>query len=64
MKSGQSKVMRCSKYLNTSQMDVRLNGEPLMEVDSFGEPLEKSQVAAVEVVKGMWYTMIEGYRAC
>ena len=37
-----------------------LNGEPLEEVDCF--KYLGSQVAAQDV-KGMWYTMNEGYRA-
>ena len=30
---GKSKVMRCSRYGNVGQMNVKLNGEPLDEVD-------------------------------
>ena len=32
---GKSKVMRCSRNGNGGRMHVRLNGEPLQEVDCF-----------------------------
>ena len=32
---GTSKVMRCLRYVNVSQMHARPNGEPLDEVDCF-----------------------------
>ena len=57
---GKTKVMRCSRYVNVVQMDVRLNGEPLGEVDCL--KYLRSQVAAdvgceMDVVHRMndWY---------
>ena len=50
---GKSK-MRCTSYVNVGRMHVRLNGEPLEEVDWF--KLMGSQVAADWYVKGTWYT--------
>ena len=41
---GKSKVMRCSRYGNGGRMHVRLNGEPLEDVDCF--KYLGSQVAA------------------
>ena len=41
---GKSKVTRCSRYGNGDRMHVRLNGEPLEEVDCF--KYLGSQVAA------------------
>ena len=35
VKVGKSKVMRCSRYGNGGQMHVRLNGEPLEEVNCY-----------------------------
>ena len=35
VKVGQSKVMRCSRYGNGDRLYVRLNGEPLEEVDCY-----------------------------
>ena len=32
---GKSIVMRCSQYVNRGRIYVRLNGEPLEEVDCF-----------------------------
>ena len=32
---GKNKVMRCSMYENRGRMHVRLNGDPLEEVDCF-----------------------------
>ena len=34
MNAGQSKVMRCLRYVNVGRNHVRLYGEPLEEVDS------------------------------
>ena len=34
-KCGQNKVMMCSRYGNGGRMHVRLNGEPLEEVNCF-----------------------------
>ena len=50
---GKSKVM-CSRYGNGGTMHVILKGEPLEEVDCF--KYLGSQVAAMEDVKGVWYT--------
>ena len=35
MNLGKSKVIRCSRYVNGGRMYVRLNGDPLEEVDYF-----------------------------
>ena len=35
MNVGKSKVMRCSRYVHGGRMYVRLNGDPLEEVDCF-----------------------------
>ena len=48
---GKSKVMRYPRYVNVSQMHVRLNGEPLEEVDTF--KYRGSRVALDEDVKWM-----------
>ena len=56
---GKSKVMRCSKYGTGSRIHVILNGEPFEEVDFLSTWLRKWQL--IEDVKGMWYTMNEGY---
>ena len=45
-----SKVMRCSKYVYVSRMDVKLNGEPLEVADCF--KYLGSQVAADERCEG------------
>ena len=49
-----SKVMRCS-ILEMGDMNVRLNGEQLEEVDFFKYMGRKWQW--MEVVKGVWYTV-------
>ena len=57
-----SKVMRCSSYRNGDRMHVRLNGEPLEEVDCF-EHLG-SQVAADEgCERVVVHRMNDWYRA-
>ena len=48
-----SKVMRCSRYGNWGGLRVRLNGEPLEEVDCF--KYLGLQQQGMEVVKGMWH---------
>ena len=35
MNVGKSKVMRCKRYVNGGRLHMRLNGEPLEEVDCF-----------------------------
>ena len=52
---GKSKVMRCSRYGNWGQLHLRLNGEPLDEVDCF-KFLRSQVVADGGSVKGMWFT--------
>ena len=49
-----SKVMRCSRHGNLDRMYLRLNGDPLEEVDCFKYLFRNWQL--MEVVKGMWYT--------
>ena len=44
MNVGKSKVTKCSRYENVAPMDVKLNGESLVEVDCF--KFLGSQVAA------------------
>ena len=44
MNVGKSKVMKCTRYFNGYRMHVKLNSEPLEEVDSF--KYMGSQVAA------------------
>ena len=44
MNVGKSNIMRCSSYGNVGQMHLRLNSEPLVEVDCF--KYLGSQVAA------------------
>ena len=55
---GKSKVMRCSRYGNRGRMHVRLNGEPLEEVDCFNHL--GSQVAADEGCERDVHRMNEG----
>ena len=47
-----SKVMRCLRYGNGSQMHVILNGKSLEEVDCIKYLGHKCQL--MEDVKGMW----------
>ena len=51
--------MWCLRYGNGGRMHVILNGEPLEEVDCLSTWSRKWQL--MEDVKGMWYTMNEGY---
>ena len=44
MNVSKSKVMRCSRYVNCSRLNMRLIGEPLEEMDCF--KFLGSQVAA------------------
>ena len=50
-----NKVMRCMRYVNVGQMYVRLNGQPLEEVDGFVKSLG-SQVEAMVDANWIWYT--------
>ena len=59
---GKSKVMRCSRYGNWSRMHVRLNGEPLEEVDCF-KYLGSEVAADGGCEKDMVHRKNEGYRA-
>ena len=57
-----SKVMRCSRYGNGDRMHVKLNSEPLVEVDCF--KYLGSQVAADGgCERDVEHRMNEGYRA-
>ena len=59
---GESKVMRCSRYVNGDQMHVILNSEPLEEVDCF--KYQGSQMAADGGCEwDVVHRMNEGYRA-
>ena len=57
-----SKFMSCSRYVNGGQMYVKLNGEPLKEVDCFKHLV--LQVAAYgRCERDVVHRMNEGYRA-
>ena len=60
MNIGKSRVMRCSRYSNGDRMHVILNGELLEKVNCLSKWGRNWQL--MEDVKGMWYTMNEGYR--
>ena len=65
MNVGKSQVMRCSRYVNGGRLHVRLNGEPLEEVDCFwylGLQVAADGGCDRDVVHGMneWY---RGFRA-
>ena len=61
MNVGNSKVMRCSRYVNGGRMHVRLNSDPLEEVDCF--KYLGSQVAADGgCERDVVQRMNEGYR--
>ena len=38
MNVGNNKVMRCSRHVNVEQMGVRVNAEPLEDVDCLNLP--------------------------
>ena len=60
---GKCKVMRCSRYRDGGRMHVRLNGEPMEEVDYFKHL--GSQVAADRgCERDVVHRMNEGYRTC
>ena len=62
MNVGKSKVMRCSRHDSGDRMHVKLNGEPLEEVDCF--KYLGSQVAANGgCERDVIHRMNEGYRA-
>ena len=54
MNVSKSKVMRCSRYGNGGRLYVRLNGEPLKELDCI--KYMGSQWQRMEVMIKMWYT--------
>ena len=54
MTVGNSKVMKCSRHANMGQMHVRLNSEPLEELDCF--KYFGSQVATDEIFIWLWYS--------
>ena len=61
MNEGKSKVMRCSRYVNVGRIDLRLNGEPLWEVDCINNLL--SQMAADGGCgRDVVHRMNEGYK--
>ena len=58
---GKSKVMRCSRQVNLSRMNVRLNGDQLEEVECF--KYLGSQVAADGgCVRDVVHRMNEGFK--
>ena len=56
-----SKVMRCSRYANGSRMDVRLNADPLEEVDYF-KYLGSQMAADGGCERDVVHRMNEGYK--
>ena len=55
--------MGCSRYGNGYRMHVKLNGEPLEEVDRF-KHLGSQVVADGRCERDVVHRMNEGYRAC
>ena len=61
MNSSKSKIIRCLRYANGGRMHVRLNGQPLEEVDCF--KYLGSQVAADGgCERDVVHRMNKGYR--
>ena len=55
--------MRCSRCVNVGQMDVRLNGKPLEQVDRFGN-MELHVAADGLCERDVVHRMNERYTAC
>ena len=60
MNIGKSKVLRCLRYINVTRMRVRLNGEPLEEVDCF-KYLELQVAAEGGCERDVVHRMNEGH---
>ena len=54
---GKSKIMRCSRCGNVGRIHVRLNGEPLEDVDCFKDAADGG------CERDVVHRMNEGYRA-
>ena len=62
MNVGESKVMRCSGYVNVGRMHLRLNSEPLQEVTCF-EYLRSQVASDGGCERNVIHQMNDGYTA-